>query len=67
VTRTHKEMRFLEPAHGNTEMGAIDGKDLKRFAFHPPHPAGNVGWSGHPTAWCKIANFACASGSQGNC
>src|ERR1700741_4972137 len=57
VTRTHEQMRLLKPAHRTPKVRAIDRKDLKAFAFHPPHPAGDVGCLAVPRACVRIAKF----------
>src|SRR5258705_4770884 len=50
-------MRLLKPAHGTPEVRAVHRKDLKLFAFRPPHPAGNVGCLAVPRACVRIAKF----------
>src|SRR6266567_553888 len=39
---THKQTRLLEPAHGATEMRAIDRKHLELLTIEPPYPAGDI-------------------------
>src|SRR6266700_2654053 len=47
----------LKPAHRTPKMSAVDGEDLKLFAFHSPHPAGNVGGLAVPWSGVRIAEF----------
>ena len=39
VAWTHEKLGFREPSDRASEMGAVDGEDLERFAGHPAHPA----------------------------
>ena len=43
MTRTHEQMRFLEPADRTAEVGAVDREDLKLIPVHASYPAGNIG------------------------
>src|SRR5215469_12912125 len=42
MTRAHEECRLWEPAHGTSEVCAIDCKYLELLPLHAPNPAGNV-------------------------
>src|SRR6516225_9597854 len=42
VTRAHEEAGALEPAHGTSEVRAVDRKDLELVARDVPHPARDV-------------------------
>src|SRR5579862_2201172 len=36
---THKQLRLRKPAHWASKVRAVDGKHLKIFPAHTPHPA----------------------------
>src|SRR5258708_39583755 len=54
MTGTHEEVRVLKPANGTPQMRAVDRKDLKLLAVHPPHPAGDVSGRTVPRACVRI-------------
>src|SRR5258708_38554687 len=54
MTRTHKEVRFLEPAHRTAQVGTVDRKDLKLISLHAPDPARDVGGGSVPRARIRI-------------
>src|ERR1700752_5051663 len=55
VARTHEEIRLREPAHGASEVRAIDGKDLEILTVNVPYPAGNIGRLSVPRSGGRVA------------
>src|SRR5579871_3665503 len=43
VTWAEEKIRLREPAHGASEMGAVDREYLELVAFDVPHPARCIG------------------------
>src|SRR5258705_11595212 len=57
VTWTHEKVRLLKPADWTSQVRAVDGKDLKRLALRPPHPARNVGGWTIPRTRIRVTGF----------
>src|SRR5262249_8225928 len=57
VTRAHEETGALEPAHGTSEVRAVDREDLELVARDAPHPARDVRGVTVPRAgeWIAVA------------
>src|SRR5215467_15115243 len=43
VAGTHEELGLREPAHGATQMCAVDGEDLEALRVDTAHPARDLG------------------------
>ena len=58
VAWTHEELGFREPSDRASEVGAIYGEDLERFAGHPAHPAWNS--RGLAVPWLPVGVYILA-------
>src|SRR5262245_53235693 len=57
MTRTHEQMRFLEPADRASEVCAVDREDLKLIPVHAPYPARNIGGLSVPGSRVRVLVF----------
>src|SRR6516165_713782 len=54
MARAHEQVGLRKPAHGTSEMRAIDGEDLEILPVQVSHPARNIGCLAIPGIYMGI-------------